>query len=53
VTTDKLQQTVTDDRFDGNVFANLMVNTNLKNLDRVRILALYVICCCFHKFELF
>jgi hypothetical protein len=53
VTTDKLQQTVTDDRSYGNVFVNLMVNNNFKNLDRVRILVLYVICCCCLEFKLF
>lgn len=44
---------VTDDYSDGNVFANLMVNNNLKKLDGVRILVLYVLGCCFHEFELF
>lgn len=44
---------LTDDYFDGNVFANLMVNNNLKNLDYVRISVLYVIGCRFDEFELF
>lgn len=54
MTTDKMQQIMlTDDYSDGNVFANLMVNNNLKNLDYVRISAFYVIGCCFDEFELF
>jgi hypothetical protein len=44
---------VTDDYSDRNVFANLLVNKNLKHLDRVRILVLYVNGCCFRGFELF